>query len=64
MKCAWATRSCCRNRDRVWEMDKDDESAILNSVKTARAHAEFVLFSIHAHQTAGDVDAGASRSSP
>ncbi|HXR94484.1 MAG TPA: CapA family protein [Rhizomicrobium sp.] len=41
-----------------WEMDKDDETAILNSVKTARAHAKFVLFSIHAHQTAGDVDEG------
>ena len=41
-----------------WEMDQDDETAILNSVRTARAHAKFVLFSIHAHQTAGDVDAG------
>ncbi len=41
-----------------WEVDKDDEAAVLNSVKTARAHAGFVLFSIHAHQTAGDVDEG------
>lgn len=41
-----------------WEMDKDDATALLNSVKTARAHAKFVLFSIHAHQTAGDVDEG------
>lgn len=41
-----------------WEMDKDDETAILNSIRTARAHAKFVLFSIHAHQTAGDVDEG------
>jgi poly-gamma-glutamate capsule biosynthesis protein CapA/YwtB (metallophosphatase superfamily) len=47
-----------------WEMDKDDESAILNSVKTARAHAGFVLFSIHAHQTAGDVDEGAKPFEP
>jgi poly-gamma-glutamate synthesis protein (capsule biosynthesis protein) len=47
-----------------WEMDQDDESAILNSVKTARAHAGFVLFSIHAHQTAGDVDAGAKPFEP
>ena len=47
-----------------WEMDNDDESAILNSVKTARAHAGFVLFSIHAHQTAGDVDAGAKPFEP
>ena len=43
---------------RRWEMDKDDESAILNGVKTARARAKFVLFSIHAHQTAGDADEG------
>ena len=47
-----------------WEMDKGDESAVLNSVKTARAHARFVLFSIHAHQTAGDVDAGAKPFEP
>ncbi len=47
-----------------WEMDQDDESAILNSVKTARAQAGFVLFSIHAHQTAGDVDAGAKPFEP
>jgi poly-gamma-glutamate synthesis protein (capsule biosynthesis protein) len=47
-----------------WEMDKDDENAILNSVTTARAHAGFVLFSIHAHQTAGDMDAGAKPFEP
>jgi poly-gamma-glutamate synthesis protein (capsule biosynthesis protein) len=34
-----------------WEMDKDDEAAVLNSVKMARTHAGFVLFSIHAHRT-------------
>jgi len=42
----------------VWEMNPDDESAILGSVKAARAHAKFILFSIHAHQTAGNDDAG------
>jgi Bacterial capsule synthesis protein PGA_cap len=42
----------------VWETSKEDETAILNSVKAARAHANFVLFSIHAHQTAGNSDAG------
>jgi poly-gamma-glutamate capsule biosynthesis protein CapA/YwtB (metallophosphatase superfamily) len=47
-----------------WEMNQDDENAILNSVTTARAHAGFVLFSIHAHQTAGDVDAGAKPFEP
>jgi poly-gamma-glutamate synthesis protein (capsule biosynthesis protein) len=47
-----------------WEMDRDDESTILNSVKTARAHAKFVLFSIHAHQTAGDVDPGGAPFEP
>jgi poly-gamma-glutamate synthesis protein (capsule biosynthesis protein) len=41
-----------------WEMDKDDETAILNAVKEARRKARFVLFSIHAHQTGGDADAG------
>ena len=47
-----------------WEMDQDDENAVLSSVKQARAHAGFVLFSIHAHQTAGDVDAGAKPFEP
>lgn len=41
-----------------WEMNKDDETQLLNSVKAARAKAQFVLFSIHAHQTAGDTDSG------
>ena len=48
----------------AWEMNKDDESAIVNSVKAARAHANFVLFSIHAHQTAGDSDAGGAPYEP
>jgi Bacterial capsule synthesis protein PGA_cap len=47
-----------------WEMDKDDEAAILDSVKQARRQARFVLFSIHAHQTAGDMDAGAKPFEP
>ena len=47
-----------------WEMDKSDEAAILDSVKQARRQARFVLFSIHAHQTAGDVDAGAGPFEP
>ncbi len=42
----------------AWETNKEDETAILNSVKAARARANFVLFSIHAHQTAGNSDAG------
>ena len=41
-----------------WEMDNRDEAAILDSIKTARAKARFVVFSIHAHQTAGDADPG------
>jgi poly-gamma-glutamate synthesis protein (capsule biosynthesis protein) len=39
-----------------WEMSPSDESAILQSVSTARANAELVLFAIHAHETAGNVD--------
>ena len=42
-----------------WEMDGGDESAILASLKEARAKARFVLFSIHAHQTGGPDEAGA-----
>lgn len=42
----------------LWEMNPDDENAILASVKAARARTKFLLFSIHAHQTAGNDDAG------
>jgi poly-gamma-glutamate capsule biosynthesis protein CapA/YwtB (metallophosphatase superfamily) len=42
----------------MWEANKDDQDAILNSVKAARAKAKFVVFSIHAHQTAGHKDDG------
>ncbi len=48
----------------VWEMNKEDEAALLNSVKQARSKARFVLFSIHAHQTAGDADAGGGAYEP
>jgi poly-gamma-glutamate synthesis protein (capsule biosynthesis protein) len=37
-------------------MQPDDEAAILASVREARGKARFVLFSIHAHETAGDED--------
>jgi len=42
----------------TWEMQQEDETAILASVREARAKAGFVLFAIHAHQTAGDKDDG------
>jgi poly-gamma-glutamate synthesis protein (capsule biosynthesis protein) len=41
----------------AWEVQPEDQAAILASIKTARAAARFVLFSIHAHETAGDDDA-------
>src|SRR5215469_477443 len=47
-----------------WEMDAGDQTAILAAVKEARRHAPFVLFSIHAHQTAGDVDEGGAPFEP
>jgi poly-gamma-glutamate capsule biosynthesis protein CapA/YwtB (metallophosphatase superfamily) len=42
----------------TWEMEPTDEAAILTSIHEARTKAKFVLFSIHAHQTAGDADDG------
>ncbi|MEO7053899.1 MAG: CapA family protein, partial [Rhizomicrobium sp.] len=48
----------------VWEANKDDRDAIIASVKAARAKAKFVLFSIHAHQTAGHADAGGAPYEP
>jgi poly-gamma-glutamate synthesis protein (capsule biosynthesis protein) len=43
----------------TWEMNAKDEAAILASVREARDKAKFVLFTIHAHETAGPVeDAG------
>ncbi|MGH9468248.1 MAG: CapA family protein [Terriglobales bacterium] len=40
----------------TWEMDPGDEAAILAAIRQARSRACFVLFAIHAHQTAGNVD--------
>jgi hypothetical protein len=42
----------------TWEMADADEAAVLASVREARAQAGFVLFTIHAHHTAGDEDDG------
>jgi poly-gamma-glutamate capsule biosynthesis protein CapA/YwtB (metallophosphatase superfamily) len=42
----------------TWEMLPADETAVLTSVREARTKARFVLFAIHAHQTAGDEDDG------
>jgi poly-gamma-glutamate capsule biosynthesis protein CapA/YwtB (metallophosphatase superfamily) len=39
-----------------WEMNPQDESAILGSLGVARGRADLVLFAIHAHETAGNVD--------
>jgi poly-gamma-glutamate capsule biosynthesis protein CapA/YwtB (metallophosphatase superfamily) len=40
----------------TWEMSPDDETAILDSVRQARARARFVMFAIHAHETSGHDD--------
>lgn len=40
----------------LWEMSPTDHAAILSSVNHARVQAGFVLFSIHAHETAGHDD--------
>jgi len=42
----------------VWEMEPGDEDAILAAIREARRHARVVIFSIHAHETAGDDDPG------
>ncbi len=42
----------------TWEMEPTDEAAVLGAVREARIKAGFVLFSIHAHETAGDADSG------
>ncbi len=42
----------------TWDMESAEETAILASVREARAKASFVLFTIHAHHTAGDEDDG------
>ena len=38
------------SRGLTWEMDPDDFDAVIASVRKARQHADFVLFSIHAHE--------------
>jgi poly-gamma-glutamate capsule biosynthesis protein CapA/YwtB (metallophosphatase superfamily) len=40
----------------TWEIDPGDAAAVIASVRQARAKARFVLFSIHAHETAGHDD--------
>lgn len=42
----------------TWEMEETDQTAVLASLREARAKSRFVLFTIHAHQTAGDQDDG------
>jgi poly-gamma-glutamate capsule biosynthesis protein CapA/YwtB (metallophosphatase superfamily) len=37
-----------------WEVDSSDDKAILGAVDEAKGHANLILFSIHAHETAGD----------
>jgi poly-gamma-glutamate synthesis protein (capsule biosynthesis protein) len=41
---------------RLWEMNANDEDAILASIREARSKAQFVIFTIHAHETAGNDD--------
>jgi poly-gamma-glutamate synthesis protein (capsule biosynthesis protein) len=41
----------------AWEMSPTDAAAILDQVRVARSKARFVVFSIHAHETAGHDDA-------
>jgi poly-gamma-glutamate synthesis protein (capsule biosynthesis protein) len=38
------------SRGVTWEMDPDDFHAVIDGVREARQHANFVLFSIHAHE--------------
>lgn len=40
-----------------WEIKPLDRDALLDAVGEARSRADLVLFSIHAHETAGDVEA-------
>jgi poly-gamma-glutamate capsule biosynthesis protein CapA/YwtB (metallophosphatase superfamily) len=40
----------------VWEMERSDEDAILGALDQAKTRANLVLFSIHAHETAGNDD--------
>jgi len=38
----------------TWEMNPQDFQAVIGSVREARQHANFVLFSIHAHEITSD----------
>jgi poly-gamma-glutamate capsule biosynthesis protein CapA/YwtB (metallophosphatase superfamily) len=40
----------------LWEINPSDETAVLSAVDAARARADLVLFAIHAHETAGELD--------
>jgi poly-gamma-glutamate capsule biosynthesis protein CapA/YwtB (metallophosphatase superfamily) len=40
----------------TWQMDEEDEAAIVAAVREARAHAQVVIFAIHAHETSGTDD--------
>lgn len=48
----------------AWEMNMGDRDAVIASVKAARSKAKFVIFSIHAHQTAGHQDKGGAPYEP
>ena len=40
----------------VWEMQPEDQAAVIGAVREARAKARLVVFAIHAHETAGHDD--------
>jgi poly-gamma-glutamate synthesis protein (capsule biosynthesis protein) len=40
-----------------WEMKPEDRDEVMAAVGEARTRADLVIFSIHAHETAGDVEA-------
>lgn len=39
-----------------WEVHHEDEEAVLDAIREADAHADFVVFAIHSHETAGNED--------
>jgi poly-gamma-glutamate capsule biosynthesis protein CapA/YwtB (metallophosphatase superfamily) len=45
-----------REPGELWEMSASDEAAILSAIREARSKARFVIFTIHAHETAGNRD--------
>ena len=49
---------------RSWEVEPNDRTAVLDSIREAQTKAQFVLFTIHAHQTAGDADNGPAAYQP